>query len=231
MIIIFLLIIIICLLIAINNFNIYDAFTNNNQGQNQKGQNQKGQKGQNVVLIGDSMLNNSAFVDQDQSVADLLSNKLAGSATVYNFAKDGATIADCYAQLDKISSVPKSTIFVSCGGNNILNSRQSVDSDYVTNLFGQYSEFIQSVKTVVPSDKSNIYVLNLYTPASGHYTSYHSAIEQWNQLIDDNASSLGYTVIKTSNLLTLDEDFVYGIEPSYKGGKKLASKLFYIVSG
>jgi hypothetical protein len=228
MIIIFLLIIIICLLIAINNFNIYDAFTNNNQGQNQKGQNQKGQ---NVVLIGDSMLNNSAFVDQDQSVADLLSNKLAGSATVYNFAKDGATIADCYAQLDKISSVPKSTIFVSCGGNNILNSRQSVDSDYVTNLFGQYSEFIQSVKTVVPSDKSNIYVLNLYTPASGHYTSYHSAIEQWNQLIDDNASSLGYTVIKTSNLLTLDEDFVYGIEPSYKGGKKLASKLFYIVSG
>lgn len=222
MIIIFLLIIIICLLIAINNFNFncnfYETFTNN-------GQNGQNQKGQNVVLIGDSMLNNSAFVNQDQSVADILSNQLAGKAIVYNFAKDGATIADCYAQLDKISSLSKSTIFVSCGGNNILNSREPVDSDYITNLFGQYSEFIQSVNTVVSSAKSNIHVLNLYTPASSHYTSYHSAIKQWNQLLDDNASSLGYMVVKTSDLLVLDEDFVYGIEPSYKGGKKLVSKL------
>lgn len=171
------------------------------------------------------MLNNSAFVNQDQSVADILSNQLAGKAIVYNFAKDGATIADCYAQLDKISSLSKSTIFVSCGGNNILNSREPVDSDYITNLFGQYSEFIQSVNTVVSSAKSNIHVLNLYTPASSHYTSYHSAIKQWNQLLDDNASSLGYMVVKTSDLLVLDEDFVYGIEPSYKGGKKLVSKL------
>jgi hypothetical protein len=171
------------------------------------------------------MLNNSAFVDQDQSVADLLSNKLAGSATVYNFAKDGATIADCYAQLDKISSLSKSTIFVSCGGNNILNSRQRVDSDYINNLFDEYSELLKSINVVASSAKSNIHVLNLYTPASSHYTSYHSAIKQWNQLLDDNASILGYTVVKTSDLLVLDEDFVYGIEPSYKGGKKMVSKL------
>lgn len=220
MIIIFLLIIIICLLIAINNFNFNfcEAFTSNIN-------NKQGQKGQNVVLIGDSMLNNSAFVDQDQSVADLLSNQLAGKSTVYNFAKDGATIADCYAQLDKISSLSKSTIFVSCGGNNILNSRQRVDSDYINNLFGQYSELLKSINVVASSAKSNIHVLNLYTPASSHYTSYHSAIKQWNQLLDDNVSNLGYTVVKTSDLLVLDEDFTYGIEPSYKGGKKLVSKL------
>ena len=225
MIIIFLLIIIICLLIALNNFNFYETFTNNN--------NNNSQKSQNVVLIGDSMLNNSAFVEQGQSVADILSNQLAGKATVYNFAKDGATIADCYAQLDKISSNlnnSNATIFVSCGGNNILNSRSPTDSNYITDLFGQYSELLKSVKVVASSANAGIYVLNLYTPTSGHYTSYHSAINQWNQLLDDNASSLGYTVVKTSSLLTVDEDFTYGIEPSYKGGKKLVSKLVNSVS-
>jgi len=222
MIIIFFLIIIICLLVAINNFNFYETFTNNNNNNNNS------QKSQNVVLIGDSMLNNSAFVEQGQSVADLLSNQLAGKAIVYNFAKDGATIADCYAQLDKISSNlnnSNATIFVSCGGNNILNSRGPTDSDYITDLFDQYSELLKSVKVVASSAKADIYVLNLYTPTSGHYTSYHSAINQWNQLLDDNASSLGYTVVKTSSLLTMDEDFTYGIEPSYKGGQKLVSKL------
>ena len=225
MIIIFFLIIIICLLLAINNFNFYETFTNNN--------NNNSQKSQNVVLIGDSMLNNSAFVEQGQSVADILSNQLAGKATVYNFAKDGATIADCYSQLDKISSNlnnSNTTIFVSCGGNNILNSRSPTDSNYITNLFGQYSELLKSVKVVASNTNADIYVLNLYTPTSGHYTSYHSAIDQWNQLLDDNASSLGYTVVKTSSLLTVDEDFTYGIEPSYKGGKKLVSKLVNSVS-
>jgi hypothetical protein len=226
MIIIFFLIIIICLLLAINNFNFYETFTNNNKSQN-------GQKSQNIVLIGDSMLNNSNYVSQGESVPDLLSNKLIGTAAVYNFAKDGATIADCYAQLDKISSNlnnSNTTIFVSCGGNNILNSRGPTDSDYITNLFDQYSELLKSVNVVASSANADIYVLNLYTPTSGHYTSYHSAIDQWNQLLDDNASSLGYTVVKTSSLLTVDEDFTYGIEPSYKGGKKLVSKLVNSVS-
>jgi hypothetical protein len=174
------------------------------------------------------MLNNSAFVEQDQSVADLLSNQLAGKGTVYNFAKDGATIADCYPQLDKISSNfnnSNTTIFVSCGGNNILNSRQSVDTDFINNLFDEYSELLKSINVVASNAKAQIHVLNLYTPTSSNYTSYHSAIKQWNQLLDDNASSLGYSVIKTSSLLVTDEDFTYGVEPSHKGGQKLVSKL------
>ncbi len=47
-----------------------------------------------IVLIGDNMLNNSAYVSANQSVPNLLSKKLIRN-TVYNFAKDGATIKDC----------------------------------------------------------------------------------------------------------------------------------------
>jgi hypothetical protein len=190
----------------INLNDYYDAFTNNTNGKS-------------VVLIGDSMLNNSNYVSQGESVPDLLSKRLVGNI-VYNFAKDGATISDCYAQIDKIPFDSNSTIFISCGGNNILNSRQNLN---VTNLFTEYSELIKSIKVRAPN--ASFYVLNLYTPASGLYKSYKPAIDQWNQILDDNAALLGYQVLRTDNLLVLDEDFVYGVEPSFKGGKKLVSKI------
>ena len=220
MIIIFMLLILFGLVLLLKNETYlngygYDAFTNKNN-----------KNGKNVVLIGDSMLNNSNYVFQGESVPDLLSKKLEGSATVYNFAKDGATIADCYAQLDKTFvdlNSQNTAIFVSCGGNNILNSRQTEKMD-VTNLFAEYSELIKSIKSRVPN--ADLYVLNLYMPANGHYTSYKPVIDQWNQLINDNATVLGYSVLKTDDLLVAEEDFVYGVEPSFKGGKNLASKLF-----
>ena len=201
--------------------NIEDPFTNNNSSS------------KNIVLIGDSILNNSAYVLANQSVPDLLSKELSKNVNtaVYNFAKDGSTITDCYTQLDKISidlNTSNTTIFLSCGGNNILNSRQKLDTASTITLFKQYSELIQSIKTRVSN--AQLYILNLYTPVNTHYTSYHSTIEQWNKLLEDNASSLGYTLIDISSLLVLEDDFAYNIEPSYKGGQKIVSKLYSIIN-
>jgi hypothetical protein len=214
MIIIFILFTILLLLVVIfrkETNDIVDTFTNTD-------------KGLKIVLIGDSMLNNSAYVSANQSVPDLLSKKLVGN-TVYNFAKDGATINDCYAQLDKISTElnnSRTYIVVSCGGNNILGSRSLKASD-MNNLFNEYSELLKSIKTRVPN--ASLYVINLYTPTNSHYVSYHKAIDQWNQLLEDNKSSLKYKIINTSSLLVTDEDFTYNIEPSEKGGKKIVEAI------
>jgi len=214
MIIIFILFTILVLLVVIfrkETNDIVDTFTNTD-------------KGLKIVLIGDSMLNNSAYVSANQSVPDLLSKKLVGN-TVYNFAKDGATINDCYAQLDKISTElnnSRTYIVVSCGGNNILSSRSLKATD-INNLFNEYSELLKSIKTRVPN--ASLYVINLYTPTNSHYVSYHKAIDQWNQLLEDNKSSLKYKIINTSSLLVTDEDFTYNIEPSEKGGKKIVEAI------
>ena len=192
-------------------FKLEDTFVSNNNHNN-------------IILIGDSMLNNSAYVSADQSVPDLLSNELKGN-TVYNFAKDGSTINDCYAQLDKISlelNNSNTYIFVSCGGNNILNSRQRMDPNAITNLFDQYSELLTSIKTRVPN--ASLYVLNLYFPVNAHYTSYHPVIVKWNTLLEDNIS-LGYKLIQTNKLLVLEDDFTYNIEPSFKGGQKIVDAI------
>jgi hypothetical protein len=173
----------------------------------------------NIVLIGDSMLNNSAYVPINQSIPELISK--ATNKTLYNFAKDGATINDSYAQIEKISTEhnnSKTNIFVSVGGNNILNSKRKMETVDINNLFNQYTEFIKSVKASAPN--ANLYVLNLYFPVDSHYKSLKTSIEQWNKLIEDN-TFLKYNVITTNKILFLDEDFVYSIEPSFKGGQKI----------
>lgn len=224
-IILILLIIMLLFVLYLYTCKIKDPFTNdtNDNGTNDNGTNGNGNK--NIVLIGDSILNNSAYVSAGQSVPDLLSKKMNGH-TIYNFAKDGATINDCYTQLDKIAlqlDNSKTTIFLSCGGNNILNSRRIIDPKAISNLFAKYKDLIASIKTRVPN--ASLYLLNLYYPTDGHYKSYHKTIEQWNTLLQDNASDLDYTLIDLSSLLVLEEDFVYGIEPSSKGGQKIVGSI------
>jgi hypothetical protein len=181
----------------------------------------------NIVLIGDSMLNNSVYVLSGQSIPDLISKDLEKTTgtTLYNFAKDGATINDCYSQLDKISTDlnnSNTSIFISVGGNNILNSRTKMDSTAITNLFNQYIELIKSIKTRVPN--AQLVALNLYFPIRSHYKSYYEAIEQWNKLLEDNIFQ-GYKLIQTNKLLVIEDDFTYDIEPSFKGGKKIVKAI------
>jgi hypothetical protein len=208
---IYIFILVVIIMISLFNCTLEEALTNNTNTITSN----------NIVLIGDSMLNNSAYVLSGQSIPDLISKdleKITGT-TLYNFAKDGATINDCYSQLDKISTDlnnSNTSIFISVGGNNILNSRTKMDFIAITNLFDQYIQLIKSIKTRVPN--AELTVLNLYFPVRSHYKSYYSAIEQWNKLLEDNTFQ-GYKLIQTNKLLVTPDDFTYDIEPSFKGGK------------
>jgi hypothetical protein len=92
------------------------------------------------------VLNNSAYVPQGKSVVDYLKEK---TNKVFNFAKDGATIQDCYAQLDKIPLDFNNTntyVFISVGGNDILNNRSQLNNAAIDSLFSKYVDFIDVLK-------------------------------------------------------------------------------------
>jgi hypothetical protein len=180
----------------------------------------------NFVLIGDSVLNNSNYVPSGKSVVDNLKTK---TTKVFDFAKDGATINDCYSQLDKIPlelNKTETNIFISAGGNDILNKRGQLTSPEVRQLFNNYMEFIKAVRTKFGSAKIN--VLNLYLPANPRYQSYKTSIDQWNQLIKEYSSKIGemYNVIDLATLLTSPEDFIYDIEPSETASQKIANAIY-----
>jgi lysophospholipase L1-like esterase len=179
-----------------------------------------------IVLIGDSVLNNSNYVPSGKSVVDILKTK---TQNVFNFAKDGATISDCYGQLDKIPTELNTTetyIFISAGGNDILNKRGQLTSAEIKKLFNDYMDFLKALRVKLGSAKINI--LNLYMPANPRYQSYKTSIDQWNQLIKEYSSKIGemYTVVSLDTLLTSPNDFVYDIEPSETASEKIANVIF-----
>ena len=180
----------------------------------------------NVVLIGDSILNNSNYVPSGKSVVDILKTK---TQKVFNFAKDGATISDCYGQLDKISielNKPETFVFISAGGNDILNKRGQLTSAEVRKIFNDYMDFIKALRVKLSNSKINI--LNLYMPSNPRYLSYKTSIDLWNQLLKEYSSKIGemYNVINIDTLLTNPEDFVYDIEPSEIASQKIAEVIY-----
>jgi len=179
-----------------------------------------------IILIGDSVLNNSNYVPAGKSVVDVLKTK---TQNVFNFAKDGATISDCYAQLDKIPTDLNTTetyVFISAGGNDILNKRGQLTNAEIIKLFNDYMAFVKALRVKLGSAKINI--LNLYMPANPRYQSYKSSIDQWNQLIKEYSSKIGemYTVVGLDGLLTSPNDFVYDIEPSETASEKIANVIY-----
>jgi hypothetical protein len=177
----------------------------------------------NIILIGDSVLNNSNYVSEGKSVYDNLKTKLNN---VLNVAKDGATINDLYLQLDEIPIELNNTetyIFISAGGNNILNKQTNTD---ITQLFNSYMDFLNALRVKLSNVQINI--MNLYLPANPRFQSYKKSIDQWNNLINKNSSNVGkmYNVIDINSLLTTSSDFVYDIEPSETGSEKIANIIY-----
>jgi len=180
----------------------------------------------NIVLIGDSILNNANYVPSGKSVFDIIKTR---TNNILNVAKDGATIIDLYEQLDKIPvelNKSETYLFISIGGNDILNKRVTLDSVEVTKLFNNYMEFLKALRIKLGNTKINI--MNLYLPSNPRYQSYKSSIDQWNKLIDINSNKIGemYNVIGLNNLLISPEDFVYDIEPSESASEKIANLIY-----
>jgi len=193
-----------------HSLKIKEALTNNNK----------------VILMGDSVLNNSNYVSFGKSVVDILKTK---TSNILNVSKDGGTINDLYSQLDKIPvdlNREETYIFISVGGNDILNKRSNLTSAEVSTLFNTYMEFLKAFRTKLGSTKLNI--MNLYLPANPRYQSYKQLIDFWNNLINKYSNGVGemYNVIDLNSVLKSPNDFVYDIEPSEFASEKIANLIY-----
>ena len=183
----------------------------------------------NIILFGDSMLNNTTYIDidsnnNDNSVPGLI--KQQSEANLHNYAKDGATIEDCQSQFRLLSiNLNKVTIFISAGGNNIINENRNnaVDNSFVSSLFQKYSKMVLQIKDKFPN--ATICLLNIYIPVKPRYKHLSDSIDQWNSLIEQFAQKNGFKIIQTNKLLTIDSDFVYDYEPSATGGQKIVDAI------
>jgi hypothetical protein len=101
------------------------------------------------------------------------------------------------------------------------------DSSVLNPMFSAYKKLIEKIRVRLPNAK--IYLLDIYYPDTIKYKPYHSIISEWNTMIYNYANNPKNNingVVKVSSILTQGDDFSFGIEPSSKGGQKIADNIF-----
>ena len=184
---------------------------------------------QSLVLLGDSILKNDAYVSDGKSV-DILLKERTNEKSIC-LARDDSKIVDIYSQIEKIPNdinTNYTTVFLSAGGNDILThyveqENTSKDSSILKTIFAAYKKVIKSIRNKLPN--ANIVLLDIYYPDNMKYKQYHSIINEWNNMIYSYSNKNNYSVLKISGILTHPEDFSLGIEPSAVGSKKLVETI------
>jgi len=112
-----------------------------------------------------------------------------------------------------------SIIFLSIGGNNILQGGESL-----SRIFKQYMELVDEIIT---RNDCKLILINLYYPTD---LKYYPSIQKWNEMLniyvrDEQKDEQQIQVLDASAILMQSSDFTSEIEPSEIGGRKLANKI------
>ena len=195
-----------------------EAFLNNNNNKN------------TIVLLGDSILKNNSYVKNGQSIEDILRENKGDN--LHCLALNNSTVVDVYSQIDSVPlelNNENTIIFLSSGGNDILSQyvdkRDSDVSDtHVLNvIFIAYKKMVKSLR--VKMNKVKIVLIDIYYPSSNQFSQYKPIIQDWNKMLEKYAQENSYGLIQISKSVTASDDFTLSIEPSEKGGEKIARSI------
>ena len=171
-----------------------------------------------IYLVGDSILENTKYVRDNQSVAGHLRRN---EATVINLARDGCRVAGLKEQIRHIPCEP-AVVVVSAGGNNILQTMRFNRKDWRRSLDKDFSVYKDLVGGLLDCPKLKVVLMDVYYPVKTKYEKYHPQIAYWNAMLYKYSAQNEIRVRKISRSLTSSDDFKNGIEPSASGGAKIA---------
>jgi hypothetical protein len=189
---------------------------------------------QSIVLLGDSILKNNSYVSNGKAVDNILqerSLKNDKNIELYSLAENNSKIVDVYSQINKIPlsiNNKSTTIFLSSGGNDILSfyvdqNGDTSDTGFLNTMLAAYKKLVKAIQTRV--DLCQIVLLDVYYPTSNQFAQYKPILEKWNSLIADYARENSFGLLQISQIVTSNDDFTLGIEPSEKGGQKIAQSI------
>lgn len=183
-----------------------------------------------IVLLGDSILKNNSYVKNGQSIEDILRENKGDN--LYCLALNNSTIVDVYSQIDSIPlklNNENTTIFLSSGGNDILSQYvdkhdSDVSDTHVLNvIFIAYKKMVKSLRAKM--NKAKIVLIDIYYPTSNQFSQYKPIVQDWNKMLEKYAREKSYGLIQISKSVTASDDFTLSIEPSEKGGEKIARSI------
>jgi hypothetical protein len=192
-----------------------------------------------LVLLGDSIFDNSAYVDNGPSVIQQVNSQLPGDWQATLLAVDGDTSAEVLNQITKLP--PKLThLALSVGGNDALTcigrlkAAAATVREGLTTLTQIKSEFEVNYQRLI----SKLVLLNkptllctIYDQVPRLTPELQTALGLFNDVIFRGAIQHELPVLDLRMVCTEADDFSESspIEPSAKGGEKLSSRLVSVM--
>ncbi|MBI4228424.1 MAG: SGNH/GDSL hydrolase family protein [Deltaproteobacteria bacterium] len=191
---------------------------------------------QHIILLGDSTLDNAAYVPIDSDVINLLRNKLPHGWKSTLLARDGSMINDIKYQLCELPE-DASFLVLSVGGNNalshadILNESASSVAEVLFKLADIQDEFQKGyhmmLKNVLsynlPTVICTIYYPRFPDPRVQKLSK--TALSIFNDCIIKEAIGSGLKLIDLRLIFDEDKDYATPIEPSKSGGEKIVNAI------
>ncbi|HVF57542.1 MAG TPA: SGNH/GDSL hydrolase family protein [Pyrinomonadaceae bacterium] len=189
-----------------------------------------------VVLLGDSTLDNAAYVRGGPPVIRQLRSKLPQAWQATLLAVDGSMTQHVHSQLDKIPP-DAGGLVVSVGGNNalanvnILGESARSAAEVLTRLADAGEQFRQAYREMLgavlacklPTAVCTVYDPNFPDPLLQRIAG--TALTVFNDVIIREAFEAGVPIIDLRLVCSEAEDYANEIEPSVAGGAKIAGAI------
>ncbi|HLM02524.1 MAG TPA: SGNH/GDSL hydrolase family protein [Pyrinomonadaceae bacterium] len=190
-----------------------------------------------IVLLGDSIFDNKAYVGSEPDVITHLRRRLPAAdwqATLK--AVDGSVVENVDAQLSRIPD-DATHLVVSVGGNNALMNADvlqlkagsaaevlNVLANRAGDFESQYSRMLANIlRRALPTVVSTVYYPNFPEPLIQKIAT--TALTIFNDAILRQAILAGVPVLDLRLICNEASDYANPIEPSGKGGGKIAAKI------
>ena len=189
-----------------------------------------------VVLLGDSILDNGAYVGDGPAVIEQLGRRLPVGARATLNAMDGSLTSGVGLQL-KIAPVDTTHFVVSAGGNDalhysgIIGEKAASVAEAMDKLADIRERFMADYRAMLDDVTSRglpVAVCTIYDarfPDAKQRRLSSLGLTIFNDCITREASARGLALIDLRLILTDDSDLANPIEPSVSGGGKIASAI------
>jgi hypothetical protein len=192
-----------------------------------------------IVLLGDSIFDNAAYVGGGPDVVTQLRGMIPADWSASLRAVDGAVTASVPAQLGRVSA-DATHLVLSVGGNDALGASHLLGApvrsvgEAVALLAAAQDDFERGYNVmldqVIALDRPAAVCTIYDTPSTApNHRIIKAALSLFNDRITRAAFRRGLPLIDLRLICDEDGDYANPIEPSVQGGEKMARAIFHLV--
>lgn len=191
--------------------------------------------GHHLVLLGDSILDNSFYVPGEPAIIDQVRRLLPERDKVTLLAVDGSTTKDVKKQLTRISD-DATQLVLSVGGNDALQALEQLNGavsdmgqalQILSHIRSGFQAAYRSITEALRDMRRPTIACTIYEDIPGLPDMLKTALAIFNDTIYREAMIAGFPVIDLRDICSEDQDFstISPIEPSSRGGEKIATAI------